>query len=193
MRGLLAFLMLFSFLKIVEDGSGGGGEEPIDFVIDDEPTPAEKKTEEGGGKVAPADEPKKEVKEPKSAKPELDEETKKKLEKVDELAEFKREQDIRAAITSAVNTIREGHPDFDIEKVSSYLQELNEKDPSKAESLNNPAGWELIHIKHFAKDAEGVFDPGRGKADEPFEFEKVQKQALTGDKRAMAKLLANSK
>ena len=194
MRRLLAFFAMFLFLRIVEDG-GGGGEEPIDFVIDDDPTPPESKKEAGGDDKTPhKGEPKKEPKSDNGdKKPELDEETKKKLEKVEELAEFKREQDIKEAINSAVSSIKEGHPDFDIEQVASYLKDLNEKNPAKAEMLNNPAGWELIHLKHFAKDAEGVFDPGRGKADEPFEFEKVQKKALTGDKKAMAKLLANSK
>jgi len=184
LRGLLALWLSMLFLWVVsEDGGGGAAED--DFLIDD-PEPAPKEPE------APKDPaPAKEVEEKPPMKAELNEDDKKEL---DELKAFKDSVAVEKAITDAVDVIKGDYPDFDIEKVSAILKEMHEKDPKKAEQYNTPAGWEALHLKHFAaREEDGTFDPGRNNADEPYEFEKTRKEALGGNKKSMKKLFENAK
>lgn len=178
-KRLFALWMSMMVFFIVDDEGIGEG----DFLIDDEfeePEIPDEVIEEAGKKEKPAEEDK-----PK------DDET---AERLSELEAFKQEADIKKAIDSAVEGIQSEYKEFDIEKVAGFLKEMHKKDPEKAESYNTPAGWEAIWLKNFAKsDEEGTFDPGRNNAEEPFEFDKVQKTALGGDKRAMKLLFENAK
>lgn len=171
------------FMWIVEDGGGGdgdyggGGDGDYDFLIDD-PMPKEP-------------EPTLKVEDKPPLKASLDDETQK---EIDELKEFKNGVAVEKAISSAVEMIKGDYPDFDIEKVSSLLKEMQDKDPAKVQLYNTPAGWEALHLKHFAaREEDGTFDPGRNNADEPYEFDKTRKEALGGDKKAMKKLFDNAK
>lgn len=51
---------------------------------------------------------------------------------------------IERATRLAIDEIKKRMNDFDERKVESYLKELNKKDPARANSLNNPIGWELV-------------------------------------------------
>lgn len=57
------------------------------------------------------------------------------------------------AINTAVTDISSRHEGFDIKKVGEYLNELHKTDPKKAESLNNPQGWELTWMRELATKA----------------------------------------
>jgi len=149
-----------------------------DFLIDE---PEVLKAEEADAQTPPTT--------PSMA--ELDKETKQTLE---ELRAFKEEAQMKQAIEDASDALREEYPSFDLEKISTLLKEMHKSDPAKAERYNNPRGWETLHLKHFeGSEEEGSFLPGRKSAVEPFEFEKTQKMALDGDKRAMQKLFDNAK
>ena len=182
LRGLWAFFLSALFLFAVDAGGGGGGDD--DFLIDD-PTPPE---------IEPpkSETPKEEKNEKTPPKATLDDETQ---AEIDELKDFKNGIAVEKAVVAAADAIKGEYPDFDIEKVSTFLQELHKTDPEKAEKYNSPTGWETVWLKNFAKssESEGEFDPGRNNADEPFDFDKTQKTALSGDKRAMKKLFENSK
>lgn len=185
---LKGFFALMSTLFLwVDGGEGGGAVDEDDFLIDDpEPTPATPEP-----KDEPKDEPAKKVDDKPPAKAELDDETKKKIE---ELEADKEARDIESAISAAVDELKDEYPDFDIEKVSTFLQDLHKTNPTKAESYNTPAGWESVWLKNFAtREEDGTFDPGRNNADEPYDFKKTRKEALSGDKKAMKKLFENAK
>ena len=181
--------MLPLFIVDNDDGGGGGDVDneidPNDFIIEDDETEAggeENKKDEGS--ESPPEESEK-----KSAL--LDEETLKELE---ELKEFKDEITRKQAIIDATNELKQEHPDFDLEKVTAKLKEIHKKNPQEAERLNNPTGWEVLHLKYFkSKSVEAdPFDAGRG-ARENFDFKKTQELALSGDKRALAALMRHAK
>ena len=182
LRGFFAlwFSMLFLW---VDAGDGGGADD--DFLID-APEPEAKDLKDDK-----APEPVKEAEDRQPVKAELDDATQ---AEIDELKEFKNGIAVEKAIGSAVDAIKGDYPEFDIEKVSTFLQELQKTNPEKAESYNTPAGWEAVWLKNFAsREEDGTFDPGRNNADEPFEFDKTRKEALGGNKKAMKKLFANAK
>jgi len=178
----LCMSMLFMF-AVADEGGGAGGDD--DFLID-EPEPTPKDPE------APKDpEPVKKVEEKPPLQTELDEETKKKIE---DLEADKASRDVEKAISAAVDGIKAEYPDFDIEKVSAFLQEMHKTNPEKAEAYNTPAGWEAVWLKNFAaREEDGTFDPGRNNADEPFDFEQTKKAALNGSKKAKQALFENAK
>lgn len=182
LRGLFALWMSMLFMGVVADEGMGADD---DFLIDD-PEPEAIDADEKKDRA-----PVKAVDEKPPLKAALDEETQQKLEA---LEADKESRDLEKAISSAVEVITGEYPDFDIEKVSTLLKEMHEKDPKKAEQYNHPAGWEALHLKHFAtRDEDGTFDPGRKNAAEPYEFDKTRTKALGGDKKAMKKLFENAK
>ena len=99
------------------------------------------------------------------------------------------------AISEANAQLTSEYPDFDLAKVTDKLKEIQKENPGLAKDLNNPTGWENLHLKYFRKTEAGAdpFDPGRHRADEPFDFAETQKKALNGNKRAMTALFENAK
>lgn len=182
--------MMF-FMIVDDDGGGGGGDDDgVDFVIDDDPAPGTKDDET---KKTPQDPPDKKEEKPAAApSTKLDEATQKEL---DELNQFKDEALREKAIVQANNKLTAAYPDFDLTKVTAKLKEIHKEDPELAAELNNPTGWENLHLKYFRKTGvEGdPFDPGSKGAKEPFDFEATQKKALGGDKRELTKLFDNAK
>lgn len=174
------WMLMIGIFAIVDDGGAGGGDD-LDFIIDD-PAPEPKKEEV----KAP------EVKEPPKLSGGLSEEEKSELE---ELKKFRDDLSNERAVYEANAALTKEYPDFDIAKITSKLKEIAKTDPDKASALNNPTGWENLHLRHFAKREEGgdPFDPGRKGADEPFDFDATQKAALGGDKRSLNKLFENAR
>lgn len=182
LRGLFALWMSMLFMLVVDDDGGTGDD---DFLIDD---PALTPKDDEGKKDPP---PVKKVEDNPPSPASIDDETK---QKIDDLEADKQARDVEAAISAAVDTIKGDYPEFDIEKISAMLKEMHEKDPKKAEQYNTPAGWEALHLKHFAaREEDGTFDPGRNNADEPYEFDKTRKEALGGNKKSMKILFENAK
>jgi hypothetical protein len=134
-NSFLSFLFSFMIFKIIGDDLGGGGAAPVVETV----APA-----------IPAVEP---------VVPAAVEESR--LERLERMAD---EIERAKAVDSLVDEIKTRHADFDGDKVRNYLVELNKTDRAKAESLNNPVGWELLHLQNFAaKDVQNdFFNHGRG-------------------------------
>ena len=128
---LKLFLMLgLTGSFAVEDESGGSGDEQIDDdELDDEADDDKSK------KDAEADDDKSK----KDADRFRDME-----KKIDGYEEYISSQKNEKATNEAISTIKAKHSDFDESKVYEHLKKLAETDPSKAELLNNPIGWENI-------------------------------------------------
>lgn len=83
-----------------------------------------------------------------------------------------------------IGEIKIRHPDFEPEKIKSYLKELHSTDPQQAKDLNNPLGWEVIHLREFeVKDVDNDYF-GHGREGERVDrsqeiLDKVQKGGVT--------------
>ena len=148
MKFFSVFSFLFSFLTlfIVDPKDGGGSDDTKDGEGDGSGGSDDSSTGDGdssGGSDDPKD----------------GEES--------ELQRLKRivyENERIKAVTSVVSEIKSRLKDFDENKIRNYLLELKKTDPQKAEQFNNPVGWELIHLQHFAdKEVDNdYFNHGRG-------------------------------
>ena len=54
------------------------------------------------------------------------------------------------AVTAATSDIQSRIPEFDLGKVHDFLKEMHKTNPAQAEAMNNPQGWELLHLREFA-------------------------------------------
>lgn len=54
------------------------------------------------------------------------------------------------AVNAAVSDIQTRIADFDLGKVHDALKEMHKTNPSQAEAMNNPQGWELLHMRELA-------------------------------------------
>lgn len=104
----------------------------------------------------------------------------------------KKEQE--EAVNNAVANIKTDYPSFDENKIIDKLKEIQKTDPKKAAALNNPAGWELLHLKYFEPKDVGNddFDSGRKNKDTPFDHDEALSKAQTGDTKALSALYENS-
>jgi len=178
-RKLLSFLFSFLYLGIVDDsGAGGDDIDDIgDFDIGDDED------------VTPPDETPQTPPDNKEGESIINSE-------IEELKAFKSQMEAERATNEAVASLVQKYPDFDANKVAEYLGTIaKEHGDDKAESLNNPLGWENIYLTQFKKEpsSSDPFDRGRGETKEPFDFKKGFEKAYSGDKDSVAKLLENSK
>lgn len=58
---------------------------------------------------------------------------------------------VQETIEREVNILIKEYPGFDLLKISNKLKEIKKGDQAKANKLNNPQGWELLHLKYFNK------------------------------------------
>ena len=73
------------------------------------------------------------------------------------------------AISKAEAEIVSRNPGFKLNEVHAHLKEIYKTDPNRAESLNNPAGWEMVYKAEIAPakvEADAV-NHGRKAADNP--------------------------
>jgi hypothetical protein len=54
------------------------------------------------------------------------------------------------AVTAATTDIQSRIADFDLGKVHDALKEMHKTNPSQAEAMNNPQGWELLWMRELA-------------------------------------------
>jgi len=169
----VSFFMSFMIFKVVDD-EGAGADDVGDFEIEDEP---EVEAEE-----------KEEVKQKEENSPVNAE--------IEELKAFKNQMEAERATSSAIASLTEKYPNFNAELIASELQKIEKEEGEEAaERLNNPLGWENIHLKKFnkVKPSHAEFDRGRGETREPFDFKKGFEKAYGGDKSSIHDLLENSK
>lgn len=114
-----------------------------------------------------------------------------KVKSLDEIVTKKQQEE---AVNTAVSNIKKDYPTFDDKKILDKLNEINKTDPKRAEALNNPAGWELLHLKYFQpKDVDNDdFDGGRNNKNTPFDHDEAMGKAKTGDTKALSALYENS-
>lgn len=114
--------------------------------------------------------------------------------KVKTLDEIISKEQKEKAVSTAVAGIKADYPTFDESKIIDKLKEIHKTDPEKAAALNNPAGWELLHLKHFEPKDVGNddFDSGRKNKDTPFDHDEALSKAKTGDTKALSALYENS-
>lgn len=114
-----------------------------------------------------------------------------KLKNLDEIVSKDVQQ---KAVDNAVKNIKTDYPSFDETKIIDKLKEIQKTDPKRAESLNNPAGWELLHLKFFqTREVDNDdFDAGRNNKNEPFNYDEALVKAKTGDTKALSALYENS-
>lgn len=58
----------------------------------------------------------------------------------------KEEEEARKSILTG---LQKSYPTFEADKVKEFLIELHKTNPQKAQELNTPLGWELIHLQNF--------------------------------------------
>lgn len=113
------------------------------------------------------------------------------VKSLDEIVSKKQKEE---AVNTAVASIKTDYPTFDESKIIDKLKEIQKTDPAKAAALNNPAGWELLHLKHFEsrKVDNDEFDSSRSSRNEPFDHDEALGKAKTGDTKALSALYENS-
>lgn len=114
--------------------------------------------------------------------------------KVKTLDEIISKEQKEKAVNTAVAGIKTDYPTFDESKIIDKLKEIQKTDSAKAAALNNPAGWELLHLKYFEpKNVDNDdFDGGRNNKKEPFDHDEALSKAKTGDTKALSALYENS-
>lgn len=114
--------------------------------------------------------------------------------KVKTLDEIVSKEQKEKAVSTAIAGIKTDYPTFDESKIIDKLKEIQKTDPAKAAALNNPAGWELLHLKHFEsrKVDNDEFDSSRSSRNEPFDHDEALGKAKTGDTKALSALYENS-
>ncbi len=118
------------------------------------------------------------------------EDIKKELE---DLREDKKNRDHENTINSIFHNLKKDYPDIDRSKVENKLKEIAKDNPDEAKRLNNPAGFELLHIKYFQTNDPGNddFNPGREEK-EKFDFDETYDKFQKGDRKSVNKLLDNA-
>lgn len=113
------------------------------------------------------------------------------VKNLDEIVSKKQKEE---AVTTAIAGIKTDYPAFDESKIIDKLKEIQKTDPTKAAALNNPAGWELLHLKYFQPKyvVNDDFDSGRNNKNEPFDHDEALSKAKTGDTKALSALYENS-
>ncbi len=141
-----SFLFSFMIFKAVDD-AGAGNDDGVD--TDDKST--DKDDVDGSDSDNNSD---------KDSKDDVDD-TQSELERLREIVDA---NEAKKAVQTIISEIKTRHGDFDEDKIVAYLEELKATNPARAEALNNPVGWELIHTQEFtAKEVENdFFNHGRG-------------------------------
>ena len=129
---LFLSLGLFGFFVDGADAGGGdAGADDFDVDIDDDADDVDDVSKNDG-----ADEPKKD-------------DTEDLRKQLQEQKEYIEEQKRKEAVNNTISELKTKHKDFDDKKILNFLTELHKTDPAKAEALNNPIGWENIHLTEF--------------------------------------------
>lgn len=127
---------LIFFTRFIVDDAGAGGSYYDDIDIDDDIPPAENDNKN----PAPSNKDvEKQIEPDENAKKIADLENQLKSQ-----SEYIEKQKNQEAINTAVNDIKSRHNDFDEKAVYEHLKKMNETDPTRANMLNNPIGWENI-------------------------------------------------
>jgi len=187
----LMLLMAISFV-VADDGAGG------DFVIDEPETPEVAETPMEPETTPETPEVAETPTEPETT-PESEEMAAIKAE-LEEMRAFREEQQNfmseaqkKALVTEAVSELNQKYTDFDVDVIQAHLQEMvdsgDEKQIARAEMMNNPVGWELLHMQLSAEGNDGVFMAPRGVSKEPFDVAKASAKAEDGDEAAQMALL----
>ena len=74
-------------------------------------------------------------------------------------------------LNQEISKLTEKHSDFSADKIKEKLQEIAKTDPDKAEMLNNPLGWELLHIENFKAKEVDNDTPSFGRNVDPVALE----------------------
>lgn len=150
---LLVSLGLFGNYAVDDDGAGSGD----DKDIGDEDIGDEDDKGAGGKEISPGE------KHNTDDILKLQQEIKDSKAEIDTLTKDKETRETNTARDAIIAGIKQNHPEFDDSKIVERLKEIHKTDPAKAESLNNSAGWELLHIQEFApkKVENDFFDLGR--------------------------------
>ncbi len=154
MLKFFSFLTLFMMFNhyVVDDTAGGGDIGDIDIDDDDGIDGADDGTDNSSnGNSNNSNE--------SGKSDEID-----KLKKqVDDLQADKTSRDNTDATNTAVAQLQSKHQGFESNKVQEYLTELNKTDPEKANSLNNPIGWENVWLNEFAPANVDNDNPAMGR------------------------------
>lgn len=177
-NNLFRILGVLGIFGLSIDGDDDGGNL-------DNPAPAPAPTDNGSRDIDIKDEDLKDDKDSKFKDLES------KVKNLDEMLTKKQQED---AVNTAVANIKTDYPSFDESKIIDKLKDIQKVDPAKAASLNNPSGWELLHLKYFEPKAvdNDDFDSSRGSKGEPFDHDEALGKAKTGDTKALSALYENS-
>jgi hypothetical protein len=122
----------------------------------------ETQTQEAQAAVKNADKPEAQVVETKVTAVSADDSVK--LSK-EEYSDFKRMQQA-TQLSQMQADFRKSYPDFDMQKITDKILEIDEKNPGAGDALLNPVGIENVYLKYFhGKAQERVddeFDIARG-------------------------------
>ena len=126
----------------------------------------ETQTQEAQAAVKTADKPRvqAETKTPAQSRTEASTDDSVKLNK-EEYADFQRMR--QAAQLSQMETdFRKSYPDFDMQKITDKILEIDEKNPGAGDALLTPVGLENVYLKFFhgkaQEQTEDEFDIARG-------------------------------
>ena len=126
----------------------------------------ETQTQEAQAAVKTADKPQVQVetKTPAQSRAEASTDDSVKLNK-EEYADFQRMR--QAAQLSQMETdFRKSYPDFDMQKITDKILEIDEKNPGAGDALLTPVGLENVYLKFFhgkaQEQTEDEFDIARG-------------------------------
>ena len=126
----------------------------------------ETQTQEAQAAVKTADKPQvqAETKTPAQSRTEASTDDSVKLNK-EEYADFQRMR--QAAQLSQMETdFRKSYPDFDMQKITDKILEIDEKNPGAGDALLTPVGLENVYLKFFhgkaQEQTEDEFDIARG-------------------------------
>ena len=122
----------------------------------------ETQTQEAEAAVKTVDKPQVQAEAKASAAAQLDDSVK--LNK-EEYADFQRMR--QAAQLSQMETdFRKSYPDFDMQKITDKILEIDEKNPGAGDALLTPVGLENVYLKFFhgkaQEQTEDEFDIARG-------------------------------
>lgn len=113
--------------------------------------------------------------------------------RLEQLEQDKDTREQQEAVNRAVDGLKQEYKTFDPDAIKEKLKEIHEKDPELAERLNNPTGWENLHLKYFEpREVDNDdFDTG-DKKDEKFDFDESMAAAQKGDQDALLAVYENS-
>ena len=167
---LFAFLFFTSF--IVEDAAGGGddsGDDDIDDIditddIDDENIDdTDKKAKANSNNANGTD-------------------STSLQSTVKDLQARIQARDDADLLAATLSDLGKKHQGFDSNKVKEYLIELNKKDPERANSLNNPIGFENVWLTEFKENSVKNDSPNYGRNVTPVDrSEEVLEKVKNGE------------